>query len=479
MNGAGNRRGAATSLARQQRKKRKDDAEFQLSKINPEFKKLYLSGEDAQAKADELLELNKKGEIELIKLDCQRARMLGKDRYHNRYWWLEGNGFKRQIDINKDAKIKNNNNITNTNGTGNINSNGKNRKIYNRVKTEDKQDDNDSNDDDDDYDDEDHDLGFLMGRLWVQGPTDEESEAYLNVQPPRHYPNIIKDDMGQYVMIATSTTNETDSSITTKILIDSHGSVVNELQLAERKSLEEGESRLTSCDDWGYYDTPEEVEQLLKWLNPFGKREMYLIQELTTIKMQIVDSMKARMEDLSRDVKMQTEELEQLRESNNDLKMLEKADAKDKALLAQLQKETQDVEMADADDVNGDDQPVVSRRRRRSIRSEPNSNGTTGKRGKVIAPTEDENQEDETPVVQQPRRKKRKTSTVAIADTVAEVQRRIAERAKEIEELEEDMRYQVKLSRVLSWENGFAKEKLGSTLYESQKKRTSGRTSRK
>ncbi|KAI9211016.1 hypothetical protein DS838_004093 [Geotrichum bryndzae] len=471
MNGAGNRRGAATSLARQQRKKRKDDAEFELSKTNSEFKKLYTACEEAQAKADELLELNKKGEIELIKLDCQRARMLGKDRYHNRYWWLEGNGFKRQIDTSKDAKNKPNNNKTAyINGNGNGTSNES--KKDSGVKAEEKQDDNDSDDDDDD-----HDLGFLMGRLWVQGPTDEEAQAYLNVEPPRHYPNIIKDDKGQYLMVATSTTNGTDSSVTTKVLIDSHGSVVDELKLAERKSLEEGESCLASCDEWGYYDSPEEIDQLIKWLNPYGKREMHLIQELTAAKTQIVDSMTARKEDLSRDAKMQSEELEQLRESNNDLKALEKADAKDKALLAQLEQEQQDTEMVDAEDTNGDDQPVISRRRRRSTRSEANGNGTASRRGKVIAPTEDDDEEE--PQVPQPRRKKRKTSTAASVETIAEIQRRVAERAKEIEELEEDMRYQVKLSRVLSWENGFAKEKLGNTLYESQKKRTSGRTSRK
>ena len=140
-------------------------------------------------------------------------------------------------------------------------------------------------------------------------------------------------------------------------------------------------------------------------------------------------------------------------------KLLKRPMQRIKLRSAQLEQEQQDTEMVDAEDTNGDDQPVISRRRRRSTRSEANGNGTGRRRGKVIAPLKMTTRNHR---FRSPAAKSAKRSTAASVETIAEIQRRVAERAKEIEELEEDMRYQVKLSRVLSWENGSAKEKLGN-----------------
>lgn len=500
LNGAGNKRGAATSLARQQRKKRKDDAESQLAKTNAAFRKIHTACENAHTKAGELLDSNRKGEQELVKLDCQRAKMLGKDRYHNRYWWLEGNGMRKHNPESSKEKSAGNS------------------------EKEDEEDDPD--------------LGFLMGRLWVQGPTDEEAQAYLNIEPPRQYPAISKDEQGKFMIVASADTNGC------RILVDNSGAIMSELSLAERKCLEEGDMCLTSCDEWGYYDDPEEIEALLKWLNSFGKRELRLGIEIMNIKNQIIDSMRARKEDLSRDAKLQGEELQTLRDENSNLTELEKADTKDLALLKMLTEEQElakadknseddgegDIEMLDYSEDHddktssgGDDeQPVrAGQRRRRSTRlsavsTTPEPNGRrTSRRGAKVIPDHDEEasgetgtngsseakktrgitgDDDETEDIEETshKRKKQKLSSSASstklkrqaaadqrkrANKIVEIQKRVEERVKEREELEEDMKYQVKLSRVLSWENGLAKDKVGHSLYESQRKRGNPRNS--
>ncbi|KAJ1976459.1 hypothetical protein H4R35_002689 [Dimargaris xerosporica] len=50
---------------------------------------------------------------------------------------------------------------------------------------------------------------------------------------------------------------------------------------------------------WGYYSQPEELEQLLQWLNPKGVREMALLTELEYLQPAILRSMKKRQQDLA------------------------------------------------------------------------------------------------------------------------------------------------------------------------------------
>lgn len=495
LNGAGNKRGAATSLARQQRKKRKDDAESQLAKTNTAFRKIYSACETAHAKAEDLLEMNRKGEGELVKLDCQRARMLGKDRYYNKYWWLEGNGLRRQSKTAEAAE---------PNGED---------------------------------DDEDPDLGFLMGRLWVQGPTDDEAQVYLNIDPPRQYPAVSKDEHGQFMIVAS-----TDAS-GTKVLVDSFGVSTPEMTLAERKSLEENDMCLTSCDEWGYYDDPEDLEAFLKWLNPYGRRELRLSREIMLLKTQIIESMRARREDLARDANLQAEELQALRANNEDLAELEKSDEKDQALLKQLTEDreafvsehpslaairdkAEDAVMADvsgdekAPSTGEDEQPVrsVKRRRRSNRLSQPAPEPMATRRGRRssrIVPEDEADSKPQEPAsvpavpepepeeVITPKRKRGRPSLSSLNNTpvataaitaaaaaaaaaaelkkratkITDLEARLKERAGERLALEQDMEYQVKLSRMLSWENGLAKEKLGHSLYEWQRKRGNPRGS--
>lgn len=476
LNGAGNKRGAATSLARQLRKKRKDDAELQLSKTNAQFRKVYQICENAQAKAAELLELNKKGEAELVKLDCQRMKMLGMDRYYNRYWWLEGNGLRRHR-AEPEAK-------------GSVKKEG--------IKSEDL-----------DEEEEEGDLGFLMGRLWVQGPTEEEAHAYLGVGD-EGYPEVWKDETGKILARPTSIREGEEGEETPAKIPADDTSASTALTVPERKILEEYPTPLTNTNSWAYIDSPADLDLLLRWLNPYGKRELRLIREIQNVQHQISDSMRARLEDLGRDLVLQGEEVEKLRDENEDLTKLEKEDVEDKRQLEKLEQEAKDngderymeaadVEMPDADAAEGekeiddgddDGEPVRSgKRRRRSSRLPPsppqpimtrrgrrakdedavpvNGNGTNGegrKRRKTLSSATDPEELSA-------------SAARARASKIAELKHSIKARGKERDELERDMHYQVKLSRMLGWENHLAVEKLGHGLYESGRKR--GRVSKK
>lgn len=480
LNGSGNKRGAATSLARQMRKKRKDDAELQLSKTNAQFRKVYQICEDAQTKAADLLELNKKGEAELVKLDCQRMKMLGMDRYCNRYWWLEGNGLRRH---RPDGETKD-----------------KHKKE--EVKKEDGEEDDD--------DDEEGDLGFLMGRLWVQGPTEHEAKGYLGLGP-EGFAHVWKDESGK-LLARPADAKEDEPSPEVKILVNETG-VVSDLTIPEKKLVEEFPLPLVDTNSWVYLEKPSDIDLLIQWLNPYGKREMKLIQELKNAHTQISDSMQARTEDLKRDLALQNEEVQKLRDENEELAQLGRDDKSDRELLERLEEDaatnedykylqSQDDEMKDVDadaeneeskdaeneDEDDDDEPIrAGKRRRRSSRlptpppppaprgpgrppKSPPTTVTNGdstangrKRRKTVS---DEDPEEKAIRLARSRAKK-----------IAEVKQHFANRQEEREEIERDMHYQVKLSRMLGWENHLAVEKLGHGLYESGRKR--GRVAKK
>ncbi|KAL4750477.1 hypothetical protein BDW72DRAFT_203882 [Aspergillus terricola var. indicus] len=107
---------------------------------------------------------------------------------------------------------------------------------------------------------------YANGRLWVQGPDDMERLGFIDVS----------DDLKKQYQKRFH------------------------MSPAERKKHEEGPTRLSGANEWGYYDEPEAIEKLLDWLDSRGERETKLRKELLLHRDKLVKCMQARHEYLSR-----------------------------------------------------------------------------------------------------------------------------------------------------------------------------------
>lgn len=142
---------------------------------------------------------------DLRQADIYRARILGKDRFWNRYYWFERNGMPY----------------------GGMPSSSTSHAKY------------------------------ANARIWVQGPDPLERAGYIDVE--QRIASIYK---SHYHMTPI-----------------------------ERKKKEEGRTSLWTNQDWGYFDGPEQVEQLIDWLDERGRRELMLKKELKNRKEIIVEHM--------------------------------------------------------------------------------------------------------------------------------------------------------------------------------------------
>lgn len=116
-------------------------------------------------------------------------------------------------------------------------------------------------------------LGYANGRVWVQGPDDMERDGFID---------LTEAEQQEYA--------------------HRHG-----LTVPERKVQEEGSTRLLTAHEWGYYDSPDDVDMLLGWLDERGVREKRFHKELVawapTIKEQMgklkdsLDADQAKKED--------------------------------------------------------------------------------------------------------------------------------------------------------------------------------------
>lgn len=106
---------------------------------------------------------------------------------------------------------------------------------------------------------------FANGRLWVQGPDEMERVGFIDVP----------EDLKKQYQKEFHTTP------------------------ADRKKAEEGPTRLSNADEWGYYDDPDAVDKLIDWLDPRGNRELRLRKELLLHRDNIVKYMRFRAEYLA------------------------------------------------------------------------------------------------------------------------------------------------------------------------------------
>lgn len=101
---------------------------------------------------------------------------------------------------------------------------------------------------------------YANGRLWVQGPDELERSGFID---------LTDEQRKQYHKHFQTTP-------------------------AERMKHEEGSTHVTNAREWGYYDDPETLEQLIAWLEPRGNRENKLFKELQSQQRYIAKHMKNR-----------------------------------------------------------------------------------------------------------------------------------------------------------------------------------------
>jgi hypothetical protein len=129
----GNDRAAERKRKREieQEKKEKAEAEAKVPKQSKQFTKLL---KDISKKQDQIKECEEEIAIldnDLREADCPRTRVLGKDRFWNRYYWFERNGMPYGGLPNSSTA----------------------------------------------------DAGYANGCIWVQGPDDIEREGYIDLKP--------------------------------------------------------------------------------------------------------------------------------------------------------------------------------------------------------------------------------------------------------------------------------------------------------
>lgn len=206
-------------------KAKKAKAEAAKTKQQRDWEKLL---DDIEKKKEELRDC----EASIAELDddlreasVHRSKILGKDRFLNKYYWFEHNGMPfGGVPQSSTAEY-----------------------------------------------------GYANGRVWVQGPDG------LEIQPNLEEPALTQDK------------NEFGWTV------------------PQRKEEEEGPTHLNTSADWGYYDDPEDIDNLMAWLDERGTREKALRKELVIFRDRITEymqKMKAHLED-AEDEEIEEEEEEE------------------------------------------------------------------------------------------------------------------------------------------------------------------------
>jgi hypothetical protein len=170
------------------------EAEAKQNKGSKEYQKILKQIDKERERFDAAEEQIMIVEEDLRQADCTRTRVLGKDRFCNRYWWFERNAMPH-AGLPESSTA---------------------------------------------------DADYANGRIWVQGPDDMERVGFIDVSP---------EEQNNY----SNTFGVTP---------------------AQRKEKEEGSTQLHTADQWGFYDSPEDVEGLIDWLDVRGHREIKLRKEL-------------------------------------------------------------------------------------------------------------------------------------------------------------------------------------------------------
>ncbi|KAK3700580.1 hypothetical protein LTR37_015909, partial [Vermiconidia calcicola] len=193
--------------ARAAEEKKKVDAAKQQPKQSKEFKKLLVDIDELKKQIlDHESKINE-CDADLREANVQRTKVLGKDRFCNRYYWFERNG-QPFGGLPRSSTSS---------------------------------------------------YGYANGRIWVQGPDEMERKGFIDRS---------KEEQIAYQRQCG-------------------------LTVPERRRLEEGETYLQSANEWGYYDDPVLLDNLIGWLDDRGEREKKLRKELCEWRDTIAEYMEA------------------------------------------------------------------------------------------------------------------------------------------------------------------------------------------
>lgn len=194
-------------------KKEKDKASAKLPKQSKQLAKILKKIEEQKRIIRDCEEEIVTLDNDLREADCPRTRVLGKDRFWNRYYWMERNAMPYAGMPDSSTA----------------------------------------------------DAGYANARIWVQGPDDMEREGFIELK---------EDENKQYRRAFHMT-------------------------VPERKIHEEGTTHVFTARQWGYYDDPDSLDQLIGWLDSRGVRENKLRKELQAQRELITTHMLKRKEYLS------------------------------------------------------------------------------------------------------------------------------------------------------------------------------------
>jgi hypothetical protein len=173
------------------------------SKQQKEWEKLLVAIEKKKEEIKECEANINELDDDLRETHVHRSKVLGKDRFLNKYYWFEHNGMPYGGVPNSSTSA----------------------------------------------------YGYANGRLWVQGPDEHE------IQPNMEEPALTQD-----LQILGYT-------------------------VPQRKEKEEGSTHLSNSSQWGYYDDPSAIDELVKWLDERGVREKALRKELMASRDKITEYM--------------------------------------------------------------------------------------------------------------------------------------------------------------------------------------------
>ena len=206
-----------------ERKKENESTPREPVKLTPQQQKQYNKIiKEIQKKENVIKECEDEVAVienDLREADCPRTRVLGKDRFWNRYYWFERNGMPYGgLPTSSTAWAE-----------------------------------------------------YANGCIWVQGPDDMEREGYIDGP---------EDVQAEYKARFRMT-------------------------VSERKAREENGSSVFTARQWGYISEPEDLNALIKWLDPRGFNELKLRKELVNYKEKITTHMENRKKYLGSGDKME------------------------------------------------------------------------------------------------------------------------------------------------------------------------------
>lgn len=206
-----NDRAAERQRKRKEEQERKEKAAAEAARMPKQSKQFLKLLKDIQKKEELIKECEEEIAVidsDLREADCPRTRVLGRDRFWNRYYWFERNGMPfGGLPSSSTAAAD-----------------------------------------------------YANGCIWVQGPDELEREGYIDMKP------------------------EWEEEYRAKF----------GLTVPERKRREEGATSVHTAWQWGYYSEPEQVDDLLRWLDPRGINELKLRKEILAFKDKITAHMEKR-----------------------------------------------------------------------------------------------------------------------------------------------------------------------------------------